>query len=154
MKVYIVKIVCILLLFSFAVSLISCRNARTELHDLMDEFEEACNELDFDEVIDLIDPKIGKKIKVATGIVGLFTNKTTDELFASLADWMVSDYDVGADFFESIDIEVERITISGDRANVYATLRVDVAGNDIEEEATFICVRRSGKWFISDFTVH
>ena len=48
------------------------------------KYEFEINELDFDEVIDLIDPKIGKKIKVATGIVGLFTNKTTDELFDDL----------------------------------------------------------------------
>lgn len=154
MKINIIRIASFILLLAMATTMIGCSNPNNEITDLIDGFETACNELDFNGVIDRIDPKISKKLKVATGIVGLFTNATTDELFTSLANWMISDYDVGADFFESIEIDINHINMTGNRANVSAVISFDMAGNFIEEDATFICTKHSEKWYISDFTIH
>ena len=73
-------IVIVMLIAALVLSLCGCSNDKGEIENLMTEFEYSCNELDIDAMLDCIDPAISDKIKLATGIASMFTNKDSDEL--------------------------------------------------------------------------
>lgn len=152
-KVILISLVSGILLVSMLISLPACGNSsKKEIENLMTEFEYACNTLDFNAVLNCINPKVSDSIKIGVGIVGMFTD--TDDLFEKLADTLSSDDLGGTDFFSSIKVTVNGITVDGEAATVAALLKYEVAGNQMEREATFECIYYAEKWYISSFGIN
>ncbi len=147
------SIVAMVLVLSMLLSLTGCGGSSKEIENLMTEFEYACNTLDFDAVLNCINPKVSDKIKIAAGLIGMFTEKDTDDMFESLAEALSSDDIGGTDFFSSIKIKVEDIKVEDETATVSTTLTYDFNGEEIVREATFNCVYYTEKWYISSFSI-
>ena len=81
MKKIIAVAVMLVLLVTMAFSVTGCQAAdKTEIRTVINEFEGACNKLDFDAVLDCINPQIADKVKLALGFVGMFTNTDTSKM--------------------------------------------------------------------------
>lgn len=153
MKIGLIRTVAIVVLAVMIFSLGGCGKADKEIENLMTEFEYACNTLDFDAVLNCINPKISDKIKLAAGLVGMFTETDTDEMFERLADYLSADEIGGTDFFSSIKIQVEEIDAEEDTAVVSAILTYELNGEQVERRATFDCIYYIEKWYISSFSI-
>ncbi len=137
-----------------AVSLCGCGNSKGEIENLMTEFEYSCNELDIDAMLDCIDPAISDKIKLATGIASMFTDKDSDELTEELVGMLTGDNSLNADdFFSSIKIETEDIKTKKETGTANAKVEYTIAGEKFKKEATFEYVYEMEKWYISSFSL-
>ena len=154
MRKVLVSLVSGILLVSMLFSLSACGNgSKKEIENLMTEFEYACNTLDFDAVLNCINPKVSDSIKIGVGLVGMFTKTDTDELFEKLADTLSSDDLGGTDFFSSIKITVNDVSVDGENATVTTLLKYNVSGSQMEREAIFKCIYYTEKWYISSFAI-
>ena len=153
MRKIFVSVVAIVLSITMIFSLTGCSGSNKEIENLMTEFEYACNTLDFDAVLNCINPKVSDKIKIAAGFVGMFTDTDTDEMFDSLADYLSSDDVGGTDFFSSIKIEVKDISVEDEAATVSTILTYELNGEEVVRESTFKCIYYTEKWYISSFTI-
>lgn len=153
MRKIFVSVMAIVLSITMIFSLTGCSGSNKAIENLMTEFEYACNTLDFDAVLNCINPKVSDKIKIAAGFVGMFTDTDTDEMFESLADYLSSDDIGGTDFFSSIKIEVKDITVEDETATVAAILTYEFNGEELVRESTFNCIYYTEKWYISSFSI-
>lgn len=145
-------VLAVILSVSMLVSFTGCNGSNKEIEYLITEFENACNALDFDAVLNCINPKVSDNIKIAVGLVGMFTDTDTDEMFEKLADYL-SDGDIGGtDFFSSIKIEIKDINVEEDAALVDTVISYSLNGDDYQREATFNCIYYAEKWYISSFS--
>ena len=153
MRKVLIPLVSCILLISMMLSLCSCSSTKSEIKSLMGNFEEACNDLDFNAVLDCITPTVSDSIKLGAGLVGMFTKMDSDEMFEKLSDYLSSDDLGGTDFFSSIEISVDDIKVDGEDATASTLITYNVAGEHIEREATFKCVYYNEKWYISSFSL-
>lgn len=154
MRKIFVSVVAIVISIAMIFSLTGCSSSNKGIENLMTEFEYACNTLDFDAVLNCINPKVSDKIKIATGFVGMFTDTDTDEMFESLSDYLSSDDIGGTDFFSSIKIEVKDISVEDEAATVAAILTYELNGEEVVRESTFNCIYYTEKWYISSFSIN
>lgn len=147
-------IVIVMLIAALVLSLCGCSNDKGEIENLMTEFEYSCNELDIDAMLDCIDPAISDKIKLATGIASMFTNKDSDELTEELVGMLTGDSSLNADdFFSSIKIETKDIKTKKESGTSNAIVEYSIAGEKFKKEATFNYVYNMEKWYISSFNL-
>ena len=146
------KIIVFTLIMTIILSLCGCSNGNNEIKKLMSEFEYSCNELDIDAMLDCVDPKISDKIKLATGIASMFTDKDSDELLESLAGMLTGDSSLNAaDFFSSIKFEISNVKTKKEAGTADAIVEYNIAGENYKKEATFEYVYSMKKWYISGF---
>lgn len=147
------RIVIIMLLASVMLSLSGCSNNKEEIEDLMSRFEDACNELDTDAILECIDPNISDKIRLATGIAGMFAGKESADLTKELAGMLTDDNSLNAgEFFSSIKIEISDIKTKKERGTANTLVEYTIAGEKFKKEATFEYVYNTEKWYISGFS--
>lgn len=145
-------IVVIMLITTVVLSLCGCSNDKGEIENLMTEFEYSCNELDIDAMLNCINPAISDKIKLATGIAGMFKDKDSDELTEELVGMLTGDNSLNADdFFSSIKIEISDIKTKKETGTANAIVEYSVAGETFKQEATFNYIYNMEKWYISSF---
>ena len=147
-------IVVVMLIATMVLSLCGCSNDKGEIENLMTEFEYSCNELDIDAMLDCIDPAISDKIKLATGIASMFTDKDSDELTEELVGMLTGDNSLNADdFFSSIKIETSDIKTKKETGTANAIVEYSIASEKFKKEATFEYVYHMEKWYISSFNL-
>ncbi len=157
MKKIAYRIIAVMLVLTLAFGFSGCNKKKTEVENLLTEFEYACNTLDFDAVLNCITPRVSDKIKVGANILGMLTFQDTDVLFEKLGDVLARNSEInGTDFFESVKIDIQEIVEDEEdedivRAMTYVTY--DVAGEEIVREAVFTCEYYAEKWYISSFTI-
>lgn len=145
-------IVIVMLIATMVLSLCGCSNDKSEIENLMMEFEYSCNELDIDAMLNCIDPAISDKIKLATGIAGMFTDKDFDELTEELIGMLTGDDSLNADdFFSSIKVETTDIKTKKETGTANAIVEYSIAGEKFKKETTFDYVYNMDKWYISSF---
>lgn len=145
-------IVIVMLITTMVLSLCGCSNDKGEIENLMTEFEYSCNEMDIDAMLNCIDPAISDKIKLATGIAGMFTDKDSDELTEELVGMLTGDDSLNAgDFFSSIKVETTDIKTKKETGTANAIVEYSIAGEKFKKEAAFDYVYNMDKWYISSF---
>ena len=77
--------VALILIIVLSVSVCACGNQNNEIKTLTNNFENACNKLDMNAMLDCIDPDISESVKKLTGLIGMFSDKDTDDLLDSFA---------------------------------------------------------------------
>ena len=150
------KLIVVTALLLAAVTLlvtVGCSSADREIKSLIKKYEKACNELDFDEVLDCLDPAISEKISLAVGFIGLFTDAEPSELFAKVAEFLSANSFGGTDFFSSMKISVNEIKVDGSKAVVSATVHYKVAGSELSDDFAFHCVYKDDEWYISSVSL-
>ena len=155
MKKTLKTIMALMLIAVMSFSFVGCNNDKKDIENLILEFEYACNTLDFDAVLNCIDPKISDNIKLAGGLLGMFTETGTDQMFEELSQYLLDNTDLGGgtSFFSTIKIDVEDIEIEGEEALVTARLKFNVTGEEMERVASFSCIYYTDKWYISNFSI-
>lgn len=145
-------IVIMMLIATLVLSLCGCSNDKSEIENLMMEFEYSCNELDIDAMLDCIDPAISDKIKLATGIASMFADKDSDELTEELVGLLTGEETINAnDFFSSITIETKDIKVKKETGSSEAVVEYSLAGEKFKKNAELEFIKTLDKWYISGF---
>ncbi len=152
MRKFAMSAICLALSIVMICTFASCGGASGKIKDLVSRFEASCNTLDPNAVLDCIDPKISDTFKLGMGLVGMFTGTNTDEMFEKLGSLLTKGDVGGKDFFESIEIEVEDVKTSKDKATVEAKIKYDVSGVQMDSEAVINCIQSEDEWYISGFS--
>lgn len=146
--------VVLVMIVSVVLSLAGCSKSDKEIRTLIADFENSCNSLDFNGILECINPKISDKFRFAAGVVGMFTEKGTDELFDALSDMVSGDNVSGTDFFSSIHIEINEIEINEDNADVLVELTYYVGEEEFVRDATIECMYYKEQWYISGISLN
>ena len=148
-----VKLVAMFLTFIVVATLCGCSNNKKEIAEVTSNFEIACNKLDIDAMLDCINPAISDKIKLATGIASMFTDKKPKEMTDELVSLLTGDSSLNADdFFSSINLSTEKLKIKSKTAVADTVVKYSIAGEKFEKKAVFEYIKVEDKWYISKFS--
>lgn len=137
---------------TMVLSMCGCNNNKGEIENLMTEFEYSCNELDINAMLNCIDPAISDKIKLATGIASMFTDKDVDALTEELVGVLSGENFLNAnDFFSSISIETTKIDAKRETGICEAVVEYSLAGENFKKNAEFEFINTMDEWYISSF---
>lgn len=150
----IVVYVCLFaILVSTVVSFSGC-GAKSEIKSLIKNYEKACNELDFNSILECVDPRVSDSLNMAADFVGMFTDMNADELFERLAGLLSSSKYGGKEFFSTIKIDIQDIEVEEKDATVSAIVTYTVGGTEYVREATFKCIYYVEEWYISTYSIN
>ena len=142
------------LIIALSVSLCACGNQNNEIKTLTKNFENSCNKLDMNAMLDCIDPEVSGSVKKLTGLIGMFSDKDTDELLDSFAKVLFSELPENSqEFFSSIKIKLDNIEIEEDSASASAEITYEISGEDNKSNANFEYTRVDEKWYISNLDI-
>lgn len=145
------NIISFVLLLVIVLSMSACDNQNNEIKTLTNNFENSCNKVDMNAMLDCIDPDISESVKKLTGLIGMFSDKDTDELLDNFAKVLFSELPENSkEFFSSIKIKLNNIEIEDDKASASAEITYEISGEENKSNANFkyICIDK--KWYISD----
>lgn len=143
----------LILIIVLTVSMCACGNQNNEIKTLTKNFENSCNKLDMNAMLDCIDPDISESVKKLTGLIGMFSDKDTDELLDSFAKVLFSELPENSkEFFSSIKIKLDNIETAEDSASATAEITYEISGEENKSNATFEYVSIEGKWYIADLS--
>ena len=146
--------VALILIIVLSVSVCACGNQNNEIKTLTNNFENACNKLDMNAMLDCIDPDISESVKKLTGLIGMFSDKDTDELLDSFAKVLFSELPENSkEFFSSIKIKLDNIETDEDSASATAEITYEISGEDNKSNANFEYTRIDEKWYISNLDI-
>ena len=144
----------LILIIVLTVSMCACGNKNNEIKTLTKNFENSCNKLDMNAMLDCIDPDICDSVKKLTGLVGMFSDKDTDELLDSFAKVLFSELPENSkEFFSSIKIKLDNIEIEEDSASATAEITYEISGEKNKSNANFEYARIDEKWYISNLNI-
>ncbi len=144
----------LILIIALSVSICACGNQKNEIKTLTKNFENSCNKLDMNEMLDCIDPDISESVKKLTGLIGMFSDKDTDELLDSFAKVLFSELPENSkEFFSSIKIKLDNIETDEDRASATAEITYEISGEDNKSNANLEYIRIDEKWYISNLDI-
>lgn len=144
----------LILIISLSVSICACGNQNNEIKTLTRDFENSCNKLDMNAMLDCIDPDVSGSVKKLTSLIGMFSDKDTDELLDSFAKVLFSELPENSkEFFSSIKIKLDNIEIEEDSASASAEITYEVSGEDNKSNANFEYIRIDEKWYISNLDI-
>lgn len=142
------------LIIALSISMCACGNQNNEIKTLTKNFENSCNKLDMNAMLDCIDPEISGSVKKLTGLIGMFSDKDTDELLDSFAKVLFSELPENSkEFFSSIKIKLDNIEIEEDSASASAEITYEISGEDNKSNANFEYTRVDEKWYISNLDI-
>ena len=148
------SIAALILIIVLSVSMCACGTQNNEIKTLTKNFENSCNKLDMNAMLDCIDPDISGSVKKLTGLIGMFSDKDTDELLDSFAKVLFSELPENSkEFFSSIKIKLDNIEIDEDKASATAEITYEISGEDNTSNANFEYTRIDEKWYISNLDI-
>lgn len=125
---------------------------KKEIRSLMTEFEASCNSLDAEAILNCVTPRVADKLKLGLGIFGMVAETDAYEYLSEILYEYIGDASVnGEDFFSTIKIEVQDITLDEKTAVVNTIVSYGAAGEELVREATFGCEYYAERWYISSF---
>ena len=144
----------LILIIVLSVSMCACDTQNNEIKTLTKNFENSCNKLDMNAMLDCIEPDISGSVKKLTGLIGMFSDKDTDELLDSFAKVLFSELPENSkEFFSSIKIKLDNIEIDEDSASATAEITYEISGEDNTSNANFEYTRIDEKWYISNLDI-
>ncbi len=153
MKIILKKICSLALITILIFTMTGCGNSN-KIKTLMKDFENACNKLDLNAMLECVNPEVAEGIKLAAGLMGMFSDKDSDELLDRLATILLKKAPENThDFFGSIKIDVGSIEEEGDAAKAEAIVKYNISGEEYENETVFECILIEDEWYISDFNI-
>lgn len=149
------RIVSVVLVICMLGALSACNVVQSaKVDSLLMDFQQACNCNDVSTALDYIIPTVSDKIRVATGIVGMLSQKSEEEMFLMLANWLSGEELSDVNFLTTLNIEVQQIVLSEDKESATADTIVtyELFGEQSVREAVFDCEYYAEQWYISGFT--
>lgn len=143
-----------ILIIALSVGMCACGYQNNEIKILTKNFENSCNKLDMNAMLDCIDPDVSGSVRKLTGLIGMFSDKDTDELLDSFAKVLFSELPENSkEFFSSIKIKLDNIEIEEDSATASAEITYEISGEDNKTNANFEYTRIDEKWYISNLDI-
>ena len=99
------------LIIALSVSMCACGGQNNEIKTLTRNFENSCNKLDMNAMLDCIDPEVSGSVKKLTGLIGMFSDKDTDELLDSFAKVLFSEMPENSKDFFSLNTNFSLLAI-------------------------------------------
>lgn len=120
---------------------------------LLARFEDACHQLDVNEILDCVNPDVSKPLKFAADLVGGFTDADSEQLFDMLTSLLQNAGDIGDNkqFFSSVHMTVNSVDMESDKAKAHVTVSYTEDGAERTKDATVICILRDGQWYVAEF---
>ncbi len=149
------KVVAVVLAICMMCAFTACGAFKTaKVESLLMDFQDACNYNDVSMALDYIIPSVSDKIKVATGIMGMFSQKSEEEMFLALANWLSGEELSDVNFLTTLEIEVQQIILSEDEeyATADTVVTYELFGEQNVREAVFDCEYYADEWYISGFS--
>lgn len=145
----------IILSIVLLISILSgCSSNDNKIKNLLSEFENSCNTLDLDAMLNCINPSIANPIKTGISLVGLFTDVNTDEILQQIGKALTGNSGIGTnESFKSIQIEPIKIETSGDQATVTVKVSFKANGQTIDNNSSLKCIKVEGEWYIASFSL-
>ena len=153
MKKTLCRFLALLLIAGMLLCLCGCTKEKRQLRELMQEFQSACNALDFDRVLDCLEPKTADAIELASGVLGFFTHADTDALFDALASALSFVNLGGTESFRSLKIEVKEIVVEDGKAQLKTTFTYEFQKETVTKNVTVECVYEYECWYIATASV-
>lgn len=151
---WITRAAALALALMMSLALCACSNDKAEIKDTLGDFEEACRELDLNDLLDCIDPSTASALRTGAGLLGNLTGQSSAELLDSVVPFLFgADYTDSA-FLNSIDLEIEDIAVTDDAATAMCTVSFLFNGEPVARDATFRLVKqgadKDADWYITD----
>ena len=131
-----------------------CVGKESAIKKVTAQFESACNKLDLNEMLDCINPDISEKVKLATGLVGMFADKDREELLDGLAALLIGEGQTNtSEFFESVKIKLLETDVQETTATANAEITYTISGEEYTNKAMFDYIYTDDKWYISSLDI-
>lgn len=152
MKETIRKLFCFVATLLMCASICGCSTNETpenpeekQIKNTILEFQQSCNDIDVDGMLDCINPALVKMIDVLPG--------DPDKVLIAIIDLIcLVDIDTADDilaFFESIRIDTESFEIEDDSATVDAVLSYTLDDETSAEDVTIKMIKKRGNWYLT-----
>lgn len=141
-------------IFTFLLSVSACSNQNNDIKTLTSRFENSCNELNLNAMLECIDPDVSDSVKTLTGIIGMFSDDDTSELLDKFAKVVFSELPENSkEFFSSIKIDLNNIKIDENKAFALADITYNISEETKKVNATFDYICIDEIWYISNLDV-
>lgn len=148
------KIIALILAVMLSFCLFGCNAEKNEIKTLTKNFESACNELDFNAMLDCIEPSVSDNVKSVTRFIGMFSDKDTDEILDKVAGVIFKGLPENSqEFFTSMKFAIDNIEAEENSASATAKITYEISGEPCEKNAVFEYTLISGKWYIADLNI-
>lgn len=150
MKKSVLRTLAIVLVGALLLTLAGC-GAKGKVKSVISRFQNACNALDVNAVLDCIDPTIADIAKGAGGLLGLLSGQDTDAVFQSLSSLLIAHEDAkGVDFFKTLKIKVNSVETGETAATAKVTITYkNLSGEEVSREGNLTLKLSDGSWYIT-----
>lgn len=152
MRRVVLSLTAIILVFTMMFAMTGC-GAKSEIKEVIKNYEKACNDVDFEGILNCMHPKDADKIKLAAGIVGFFGNVDADKLLEKLSGFISGKVKMGKEFFESLKITIDEIDVDDDKADVDVYVTYMLNGQETTVEADMELEYYEEAWYITSFSL-
>ncbi len=148
------KMMAFVLIMALGLSLCACANQQSEIKTLTKNFENACNKLELNAMLDCIEPDISRGVKAVTGIIGMFSDNDTDELLEKFGNLLFKELPGNSkEFFTSIKINLDDVELKEDSASALAQITYEISGEEYKTNAKFDYTCIDKVWYISNLDI-
>ena len=149
------KSVALFLAVILSVCMFGCSAETNEIKTLTKNFEVACNELDFNAMLDCVEPEVSDSVKSVTSFIGMFSDKDTDEILDKVANVIFKGLPENTqEFCSSMKFAVDDIVTEENSASATAKITYEISGEPCEKSGIFEYARISEKWYISNLEIN
>ena len=143
------RIICFVLVLSLlCTTLTCCAGSKSAVEQRVQEFVSMCNQFDVDGVLRCIDPSIAQYIAIILAS-GSLVNIDKYQIFSWLYELIIGNDSLSiADFFSSIQVDIQKTKVSGKRASVYAYISYAIADIKFTKEGIIGLEKQAGIWYI------
>lgn len=138
----------VLLVVVFAVRGVSGARQKAQVEDVVSELRYACNNLDTNALLDLIDPSVADPLRLVALAAGADKTAVLEQIVYALNDGL-ENIDLER-ALRSLTMEVKEVQIKKPEALVVAACTIDVEGETFVRDTYLYLQSIQGKWYIID----
>lgn len=151
------RMAAVVLALTLSLTLCACGD-KSEIRDTINDFEEACQELDLNDLLECIEPSTASTLRAGAGLLGNLTGQSSAELLDSVVPFLFGENYSDSTFLNSIDIEIEDIAVNETSATAMGTVSFLFNGETVVKNADFRLVKvgseKDADWYIADIDFH
>lgn len=150
------RILALTLALCLSLTLCSCGD-KSEIKDTIRDFEEACHDLNLNEMLECLDPTVAQVVSGGAGLIGNLLGQSAEELLDNIVPTLFGE-DFSSEFLESLEIKVEDVAVNEHNATAMCTVTYLHNGAEQSRQATFELVKEGvedeAEWYITGIDFH
>ena len=145
------RVAALVLAMSLCLTLCACGD-KSEIKDTIEDFEEACQTLDLNDILDCLDPTVAEVVGGGAGLIGKLTGQSSEELLDSIIPTLFGE-NYTSEFLQSLEIKVQDVAVNENNATAMCTITYLHDGVEQSRDATFELVKEGvdddADWYIT-----